>query len=532
MKVLSLKIDKADMCGGLLDGLFIRFRDDDVDPNIFDPLCLVGPNGTGKSQLLQVIAEIFQSIYHQYLPDEERGTPNNELLFEIIYILKKERCSDISIPVCISRQQSDKKKAYFEVKTYVNGDWEVIDDSKHIAELLPEKIIGYTSGDNETLSLPFFSSRAGYAGKVRNNARDANKKNEKIKDPRLLLIDYSTNLEVLVANLLLNPENVVKALLATPNLKSLRSFRCIIQLRHSAAPSGGVKLTTELDDYIKYLNSCATCYDYNEKSGTYVFDFFVNHATAQAFKHYWKNGALELYSCFHKLSMLNDLIIPKAARDKFDKGVKDRRFAARLPEPIDEQKVFRFEQVEFISNKTGKPVDYVSLSDGEHQLAQLLGTACMSSFSNVLFLLDEPESHFNPLWRVEFIKKLRELPTINGRRSELSNVAQQECLLTTHSPFVPSDMQRENVLIFKKSQDASSISVRRPQIQTYGSRFDSILSECFDISPPISALSRDEIEHLFENGSIEEIRSAIDKLGESSARMRLGIRLNQLESGK
>jgi len=230
--------------------------------------------------------------------------------------------------------------------------------------------------------------------------------------------------------------------------------------------------------------------------------------------------------------MLNDLIIPKAARDKFDKGVKDRRFAARLPEPIDEQKVFRFEQVEFISNKTGKPVDYVSLSDGEHQLAQLLGTACMSSFSNVLFLLDEPESHFNPLWRVEFIKKLRELPTINGRRSELSNVAQQECLLTTHSPFVPSDMQRENVLIFKKSQDASSISVRRPQIQTYGSRFDSILSECFDISPPISALSRDEIEHLFENGSIEEIRSAIERLGESTARMRLGIRLNQLESGK
>ncbi|MFQ2233760.1 restriction system-associated AAA family ATPase [Aeromonas hydrophila] len=532
MKLLSLKIDKADMCGGLLDGLFIKFRSDMPDLSIFDPLCLVGPNGTGKSQLLQVIAEIFQAIFHRYLPSEELGTPNNELFFEIKYVINSGGDNDVPTPICISRQQNGKKKAEIEVKIYLDGSWEIVDDPNLIAALLPEKVIGYTSGDNETLSIPFFSSRAGYAGQVRNNALDINRKNEKIKDPRLLLIDYSTNLEVLVANLILNPDDVIKALLATPNLKSLRSFRCIVQLRHSAARSGGVKLTKELENYVKYLMSCATCFDYNQKSETYIFDFLVNNATTQAFKNYWGNGALELYSCFHKLSMLNDLIIPKAARDKFDKGIKERRFAARLPEPIDEQKVFRFEQVEFISNKTGEPVDYVSLSDGEHQLAQLLGMACMSSFSNVLFLLDEPESHFNPLWRVEFIKKLRELPTINGRRSEQSNVAQQECLLTTHSPFVPSDMQRENVLIFKKSQDASSISVRRPQIQTYGSRFDSILSECFDISPPISALSRDEIEYLFEKGSIEEIRAAIDRLGESSARMRLAIRLNQLESGK
>jgi restriction system-associated AAA family ATPase len=230
--------------------------------------------------------------------------------------------------------------------------------------------------------------------------------------------------------------------------------------------------------------------------------------------------------------MLNDLIIPKAAREKFDRGVKDRRFAARLPEPIDEQKVFRFEQVVFVSGKNGQVVDYVSLSDGEHQLAQLLGMACMASFPNVLFLLDEPESHFNPNWRVEFIKNFQFLPTKDGKRKDRSNVARQECLLTTHSPFVPSDMQRENVLIFKKLNDASSITIRRPQIQTYGSRFDAILAECFEISPPISALPRDAIDRLFKDGTTEEIRSAIDGLGESSARMRLAAKLSQLESEK
>lgn len=532
MKLLSLRIDRADTCGGLLDGLFVPFREGHADSSVFDPLCLVGPNGTGKSQLLQVIAEIFQAVFRKYLPEEEHGTPNDELLFEIKYLVNSTIEPEAAIPVRIYRSRVDKRKPEIAVETYSQGDWKPVKDPLHVGALLPTKVIGYTSGDNETLSLPFFSSRAGYAGQVRNNARDEKKRSDRIRDPRLLLIDYGTNLEVLVANLLLNPEKVKRKLLETPNLKSLRSFRCIVQLKHSAAPSGGVMLTQELEDYVSYLKRCATCYEHNEKKGVWIFDFFVNSATHEAFERFWKDGAFELYSCFHKLAMLNDLIIPKAARDRFDKGVKDRRFASRLPEPIDEQKVFRFEKVEFLSNKSGKPVDYVSLSDGEHQLAQLLGMACMADFSNVLFLLDEPESHFNPQWRVEFIKNLRELPTKNGTRTGREKVAQQECLLTTHSPFVPSDMQRENVLIFKKSDEASAITIRRPQIQTYGSRFDAILAECFEISPPISALSRDDVERLFERGTAEQIKAAIDGLGESSARMRLAAKLSQLESGK
>lgn len=529
MKLLSLKITKADTCGGLLDGLSIPFRSTDADTSAFDPLCLVGPNGTGKSQLLQVVAEIFQVIFQEYIPEEERGVSNAGLLFEIEYLIRGNN-RESAAHVRISRSLTGKKKPAIAVDTFKGRDWVRIEDATDIAPLLPSKIIGYTSGDNETLSLPFFSSRAGYAEEVRENALDNKRRMQLIKDPRLLLIDYGTNLEVLVANLLLNPDDVRESLLKTPNLRSLRSFRCIIQLGHSVAPGRGVKLTQELENYIESLKCCATCFEHNEKEQSYTFDFFVDRATNQAFEHYWTSGAIELYSCFHKLSMLNDLIIPKAARAKFNQGVKDRRFAARLPEPIDEQKVFRFEKVEFVSNKTGQIVDYVSLSDGEHQLAQLLGTACMASFANVLFLLDEPESHFNPLWRVEFIKTLRELPTTNGRRSGNAGAAQQECLLTTHSPFVPSDMQRENVLIFKKSPDASSITIRRPQIQTYGSKFDAILAECFEISPPISALSRDEVARLLKHGTPAEIATAIEGLGESPARMRLAARLSQLES--
>lgn len=534
MKLVRLKIIDADTCGGLLNGVEINFRNGKVDIDSFSPLCLIGPNGTGKSQVLQIIAEIFQAVFANFLPEEEKGTPNKQIQFELEYFIANSEGSPEKVR--IYRQKVAKKTLDIAVEQDVDGLWNLITEPAQIEPLLPTKVIGYTSGDNETLSIPFFVSRAGYANQVRTNATKANLKSVPIRDSRMLLIDYGTNLEVLVANLLLNPKNVRERLINEPNLEKLRSFRCVIQRKHAAAPSGGVMLTEELEKYINYLKSCATCVHYDEQTWTYTFDFFVQNATYTAFKNYWGNGALELYSCFHKLAMLNDLIIPARDREAYEKGVKERRFASRLPEPMERQKVFRFERVEFISTKSDKSVDYVSLSDGEHQLAQLLGTLCMASFPNVLFLLDEPESHFNPKWRVEFISKIMNIPTTGkeqcqneGKRSEKSFASMQDCLITTHSPFVPSDMDRNNVLIFSKNEKGE-IESRNPRIQTYGSKFDAILAECFEISPQISALSRDEINHTKANGTAEQIENLIASLGESPERMKLAAKLALMKS--
>jgi restriction system-associated AAA family ATPase len=530
MKLISLYIHKAETCGGLLDGLFVPFREDAIVSSLFDPLCIIGPNGSGKSQLLQVIAEIFQLVFWTFLPHEERGAPNDSLQFEIEYLMSGKIAIKETDRVKISKLESDlNPNGDIQLEVFRGDRWVAVTDGNIIASLLPKKIIGYTSGDNETLSLPFFSSRAGYAEEVGNSALDPSKKDKHIPDPRLLLIDYGTNLEVLVANLLLNPDDVKARLLEQPNLRSLTSFRCVIQLNHSAVRhKDGVKLTTELENYVEYLKRCATCFDYDEKRKVYILDFFVTNATYDSFAFFW-DGALELYSCFHKLAMLNDLVIPKKAREVFEKSIKNRRFSARLPEPFDLDKVFRFERVEFVSKKDEQVVDYVSLSDGEHQLAQLLGTASMISFPDALFLLDEPESHFNPKWRVEFISKLLEQPTAGGTRFAKCPAAEQECIITTHSPFMPSDMKRENVLIFSKLEADKTLAVRRPRAETYGSTFDSILQDCFEISPPMSDLPRKDIERLMVSDDSDAIKKKMETLGDSVEKLFLADRVRQLE---
>lgn len=543
MKLTRVRVVRADTCGGLLDGLDVGFRGTSTNSERFDPICLVGPNGAGKSQFLQVLAEIFQSVFHACVMDEERAEGNAELQFEIEYFIRPMPSSE-PVQVRLSRLREGKRRPILKVQRCVGTEWhDCVLGSAETTRLLPSRVIGYTSGDNETLSLPFLVSRSGYAEAVGKQAlaTDPNVKNKPIPDTRLMLVDYGTHLEVLVANLVMGSSNERAALLHDAKLREIHSFRCVIQLAHNAVPRlparqskgkrrKGVQLTDELERYIDQLKRCSTCHSYDERSETFTFDFWMNEHTRDAFRCFWRS-TIELYSALHKLSMLNDLAIPKITRDRLLRDIKTRRFASRLPEPQDEDRVFRFEQVRFVPQVGSSVVDYVSLSDGEHQLAQILGTMCMASFANVLFLLDEPESHFNPQWRVKFISRLTELPTANGLRGDSGSAAsQQDCLLTTHSPFVPSDMAREKVMIFKKVDQ--TVQVRRPVIETFGTTFDTILEECFDVRPPMSELPRREIEELMASEDRDAIKAGIARLGDSVEKVFLMDHLRQLSHRK
>ena len=540
MRLLRIYVVKAPTCGGLLDGLDLWLRPAHSPTNGFDPICIVGPNGSGKSQFLQAIAEMFQAALHLCAPDEERLEGNPDLKFQLEYLIQPNPDARL-MHVRISRLPSSRRSSTLIVEVNRDGEWQALDPNQSTTrEYLPTKIVGYTSGENETLSLPFLVGRSGYADEVSRAALDDQQRPDDIPDTRLMLVDYGTHLEVLVANLLLGRPRQTKQLLHVFGLDDLRAFRCIVQLAHGAAPKAprrrtstarrkGIQLTHELERYIQNLRSCSTCYDYDDEKETYTFDFFVDHQSRKAFAAFW-DSTLALYGALHKLSMLNDLAIPRATRQRFRRDTKTRRFASRLPEPQDEDKVFRFERVSFRAANSEHDVDYVSLSDGEHQLAQLLGTFGMVDFPNVVFLLDEPESHFNPQWRVGFTSRILALPTTTGLRREDGHVSQQECLLSTHAPFVPSDMRRDKVLIFRK--EAHSISVSKPQVETYGTTFDTIVEECFGVKPPISELPKGLIDRLKQTQDVDELRKGIRMLGHSVEKVFLLDRLRMLKKGR
>ncbi|WP_417709101.1 restriction system-associated AAA family ATPase [Roseibium aggregatum] len=532
MRVIRLKIFEAKSCGGLLDSLDVDLhRPRQVDrKSCFSPMCLLGRNGTGKSQFLQILAEIFQEAWHEHRPLEEPESSNRHLLFEIIYEVspidggEKQR-------VKLSRiKDKSSKSARMVMEVKREDEYELIPDNQHpqFGQYLPPLIVGYTSGDNETLSAPFYLSRSGYALAVWGAAKED--VGGVVDNNRLVLLDYSTHLEVLVANLMIGGENLRDALIAHANLSALHSFRLVIQLNHPKGPKikgknrKGVQLTDELEQYIEQLCRSATCWDYDPQREVYILDYFADEESRKAFRTFWSEAG-NLYRSLHKLAMLNDLMIPKKIRERARKNIDRRRFASKLPEPQDEEKVFKIEEVRFKKeNDVGieTSVDYVSLSDGEHQQSQLFGIVAMFRQPNTLFLLDEPESHFNPHWRAKLVTRLTNLP--------IKGLDEQEFILTTHAPFVPSDMYRENVRIFSKEDEV--LSVRKPDTETFGATYDTILSECFDIEPPISLLAQEKIEELKKEGTAKEIEQEMPRIGSSVEKALLADRLFELKNKK
>lgn len=531
MRLRLLKIEKSAAGGGLFDGCEIWFgREPDGRSNEpLAPLCLIGPNGSGKSQFLQLIAEIFQAAWHEHAPSEERRSANEQVLFDLSYMMTPEGAEKPET-VRLVRTMKGRKAGPIEL---IRGEDEVVKaGTPEFGKYLPSMIIGYTSGDNETLSLPFLSSRSGYADDVARAALGDNP-NKSIPDNRLMLIDYATNLEVLFSNLMLGQNEVRTEILRHAKLGDLASCRCVVRLAHSVVPKApkaqaakskrkGIQLTAELEEIIDRLKRIATCWSVEDSTETYTFDFYITDATREAFGHFWQDGAFSLYKSLHKLALLNDLAIPKPTRERLKREIKNRKFASRPPQPQQEQMVFAFEEVRFwLEDRSESPVDYVSLSDGEHQQALILGAYAMVRDTNAIFLLDEPESHFNPIWRVKFFQRLLDM---TGNRGN------QEVLLTTHAPFVPSDMPREQVMIFSRRAETGKVDVLEPNIETFGATFDRILEACFNIRPPNSFIAEKQIEELLASDNVEKIEAGFHELGPSTGKAVLADHLRKLKN--
>lgn len=148
-------------------------------------------------------------------------------------------------------------------------------------------------------------------------------------------------------------------------------------------------------------------------------------------------------------------------------------------------------------------------------------TYAMVRDTNAIFLLDEPESHFNPIWRVKFFQRLLDM---TGNRGN------QEVLLTTHAPFVPSDMPREQVMIFSRRAETGKVDVLEPSIETFGATFDRILEACFNIRPPNSFIAEKQIEELLASDNVEKIEAGFQELGPSTGKAVLADHLRKLKN--
>jgi len=86
----------------------------------------------------------------------------------------------------------------------------------------------------------------------------------------------------------------------------------------------------------------------------------------------------------------------------------------------------------------GESITFTELSEGEQQLLTVLGLIKFTRDTETLFLLDEPDTHLNPAWKLEYMGWLE---PIVGRDTQC------QILLATHDPVVIGSCLKEQVRV-------------------------------------------------------------------------------------
>ena len=224
MKLKSLKLPTG--FRGLPKGFELEFT------NYFNlkkltPQCFVGLNGSGKSNVLEVLSEIFYYLetFHKSKSSESKEYQTS-FAFEICYSLpyaitaqaveilsfindrtRNEKTNTLNFK--ITKNEGMLPDGYFYLKeenVYTMSK----DDFRDMDYYLPYKVIAYSSGMNELISNAFIKTSMDYFDNFKNKSGAA--KNTVLSDDRFFFMDYESNKYISICNFLFDSDSVAERL--------------------------------------------------------------------------------------------------------------------------------------------------------------------------------------------------------------------------------------------------------------------------------------------------------------------------------
>lgn len=151
-----------------------------------------------------------------------------------------------------------------------------------------------------------------------------------------------------------------------------------------------------------------------------------------------------------------------------------------------------------------KEIPMGRLSSGERQFIYTTSTFIYHSFNllsvpenlrlayrNICLVLEEVEICFHPEYQRTFVKKLLNLI----ERTKLNKSFSYDIIIVTHSPFVLSDIPKENILFLKEGKNVTETMC----LNTFGANINELLAESFFLSGGfMGEFAKTKIESLVE----------------------------------
>lgn len=506
MRLLSLSLD------GQYKGLKDQtFSFDTAQGNI---IAFIGLNGSGKSQLLELIAEVFAYAERTIRRDFTTNTGFNfsfSLAYELEGVRYKIKALQNKFPTFL---------------IWKDHEW---DKLKPTEIRLPNYIVGYSSGLNANLANAFLKNSVQYyqANSIRLRRRkelagnineeqfleidakylhrypelfdndDFDRLTETLSDISLLnYIDYDSA-RLAVASLAMLPRENLNKIFESCDSKYPEKI-----IFHYDLSTGQIEDDTVSD--IKLLMRIAgegycrglggrTNEDLYERfeldylSGEIVFDLTQDLVRSRF--HELNYG--QPLTFFKRLFKAQQLGVKKWGRQNTSVLKKDDFFGS-IKKPLKNKLPITIQKLT-LTNGVDSFVQYDDLSDGEAQLLEVLSLVRLFSSDNskTLFLLDEPETHLNPSWRTHFHSYIEDAIDTDNKEVQL--------FISTHSPFMVSSLKRNNVYQFRRD-DNGLINMKVAQNETYGASFDVLIKDLFELRSLISQSVIDDIREQLKQG--------------------------------
>lgn len=170
------------------------------------------------------------------------------------------------------------------------------------------------------------------------------------------------------------------------------------------------------------------------------------------------------------------------------------------------------------------PITFREMSEGEQQLLTVLGLLRFTRSHDSLVLLDEPDTHLNPHWSVDYLDLLGRIMDDGGQ-----DLGTSQILMSTHDPLVIVAQDKEQIHLLRRVEPQGRCEWQRATEDPRGLGFTGILtSEMFgfasDLDRPTLELLHSQAElagkdHLSdeERDRLADVTEDIDKLGFQTA---------------
>jgi predicted ATPase len=446
---------------------------------------LIGRNGTGKSNVLEALTVIFRDLLMGEDGTGKKNVPSFKyrIAYEIgdswVFIDADPARKEPYLAKTVEKKEHP--KAYDPATPFPDLKGELVSRAKLLgkaSEHLPKFLFGYYSGESDRMKDVFRKYLKKYDDDL------IHEKPQGLK--RMFFAEPVHSNFVLLSFIVNNKEQTDDFLQQQLGLEDGGIESVLFVLKQ---PYWYDKKRTDGD--ARFWNSKGVVRDFLAK--LYEISIAPIRISRREMYDVRRSRTLEYLYLFAKdIDALRDLADGKSTAEFF----RDLE-STHVSDLIDEVRI----RVKL--RKNDGSVTFRELSEGEQQLLTVLGLLQFTSSEESLFLLDEPDTHLNPRWSVEYLQHIRDFLKNDEGASRSSHV-----LLATHNPIAVAELLKEQVQILKRDHTSHQISASAPDTHPRGMGYAGVVtSEMFGLNAALDTYTQDLLQKKRRLSALETLAS-------------------------